>query len=1211
MALNLDTAIRISANVQGGNQIQAFSRDIRNLETAAKVSSGDLGRMNIAINRMAREAGNTTTGLRQHISALQTLRDRVDINSNAYRRLGTEIEGLRGKLRGLDGDAKRTGETLSRGGVGSALRGGGGAALGALATGGGVQGAAGALTGSMLASGSAAALAGAAGITAAIGVGALAARVGVDAETAQVRLKALTDQFGEYNAAQSAAARIAQTLRISTTEAQDGFSQLYAALRPTGVTLQEVEDAFVGFTAAARISGATATESSAALLQLKQALGSGVLQGDELRSIREQAPLVGQAIAKEMGVTVGELKKLGSEGQITTDIVIRALAKLKGEKLDQLNAQFDTSAQAMKDLQTASEDFGRSVARVFGPTTVELVKTLAFAVQALNSTFEIALGNQNALNNAGDWWRARLQAEKDVPFSPRDILPGSNRDRRVTQRINQLFRQYQSSRPDQASDSPTSSQQAARDAAAGERQAARNRAAAANEQASQKAADKARREQEKAQREAEKAQQDQLDYQNDLFNIRLNFEKRLADFREQSLDRAKQMERDIGDQRLQLERSTDELRRRSEGQTQDFLLKLERDRLAAIGGDTSALDFEIEMTKVRRDASEQLIRNEQDAADRKLTLERSVENYRRTVAEGIRDITIDAGQQWADRVRKGATDAVATLGGATATGGGSAIFGSTGNVRNAPGWVHGHFQTNSGSLQSLMQDVLPVVRGLVSRGVPTELANGQRFTQGMSDAQIMSLLRQGAMLHSHSGDGRSIDIFVPQGTRVPGAVLDVRNTGGRGGVTGMLPGSGSSWVGHLDPASRSGGGSVSAANNIRPTPTAARNLQAELRPATPLQPLNAAMLQVPGMEGINAATAGVLQASDAQRLAANALPPSEVLAKLGEQYGDITQELGQQQRSSRQQLEDYQRILTLQRSGLSPELAQQSVERARSAEREATQLQALENQTVQYLQQAGLTDKQRQTAQALLEATRERALQLPDITANLDREAATLERLRDLEQQRQALIQGMANTIGGGLGSALDLLIEGTENWGNSLRGIASGVLKDIAKQLVQIYAVQPATKGLQSLLGNLFGGGNPAGAAAAAGAGASVYTMPMLSGVPAITGAFANGGIMTSAGPLPLRAYANGGIAAGPQLALFGEGRRPEAYVPLPDGRRIPVAMQGGGGGGSVVNVTVNAEGSAVQGDSGRSEQLGQVVARAIQEEMIRQRRPGGLLAQ
>lgn len=66
----------------------------------------------------------------------------------------------------------------------------------------------------------------------------------------------------------------------------------------------------------------------------------------------------------------------------------------------------------------------------------------------------------------------------------------------------------------------------------------------------------------------------------------------------------------------------------------------------------------------------------------------------------------------------------------------------------------------------------------------------------------------------------------------------------------------------------------------------------------------------------------------------------------------------------------------------------------------------------------------------------------------------------------------------------------------------------------------------------------------------------------------FANGGIMTSAGPLPLRAYASGGIANSPQLALYGEGARPEAYVPLPDGRTIPVTMKGAG---TVVKVDVH----------------------------------------
>lgn len=63
----------------------------------------------------------------------------------------------------------------------------------------------------------------------------------------------------------------------------------------------------------------------------------------------------------------------------------------------------------------------------------------------------------------------------------------------------------------------------------------------------------------------------------------------------------------------------------------------------------------------------------------------------------------------------------------------------------------------------------------------------------------------------------------------------------------------------------------------------------------------------------------------------------------------------------------------------------------------------------------------------------------------------------------------------------------------------------------------------------------------------------------------FENGGIMTSAGSVPLRAYSSGGVATSPQLALYGEGRKPEAYVPLPDGRTIPVTMSGGGNGSSL----------------------------------------------
>ena len=72
----------------------------------------------------------------------------------------------------------------------------------------------------------------------------------------------------------------------------------------------------------------------------------------------------------------------------------------------------------------------------------------------------------------------------------------------------------------------------------------------------------------------------------------------------------------------------------------------------------------------------------------------------------------------------------------------------------------------------------------------------------------------------------------------------------------------------------------------------------------------------------------------------------------------------------------------------------------------------------------------------------------------------------------------------------------------------------------------------------------------------------------------FEKGGIMTSAGAVPLHKYAMGGVANSPQLAMFGEGRTPEAYVPLPDGRRIPVHMQGGGGGS--LHQTLNFYGQA-----------------------------------
>lgn len=102
------------------------------------------------------------------------------------------------------------------------------------------------------------------------------------------------------------------------------------------------------------IAGASTEEASNAMLQLSQALGSGVLRGDELNSIFEQAPNLIRTIANYMGQPVGKMRELAAEGKITGDIVKNAILN---SAMD-INAQFDamprTWAQSFQAFKNAS-----------------------------------------------------------------------------------------------------------------------------------------------------------------------------------------------------------------------------------------------------------------------------------------------------------------------------------------------------------------------------------------------------------------------------------------------------------------------------------------------------------------------------------------------------------------------------------------------------------------------------------------------------------------------------------------------------------------------------------------------------------------------------------------------------------------------------------------------------------------------------------------
>lgn len=159
-------------------------------------------------------------------------------------------------------------------------------------------------------------------------------------------------------------------------------------------------------------------------------------------------------------------------------------------------------------------------------------------------------------------------------------------------------------------------------------------------------------------------------------------------------------------------------------------------------------------------------------------------------------------------------------------------------------------------------------------------------------------------------------------------------------------------------------------------------------------------------------------------------------------------------------------------------------------------------------------------------------------------------------------------------------------------------VLADIARIMVQKMLIGLGT----AAMGFLGGGG-----------GGSTYGVTNTS-----FSTLADGGIMSSMGKLPLNKYASGGVAKSPQVAIFGEGRQNEAYVPLPDGKSIPVTMKGGGGAGDnnvSININVDGGGNATQdkkGGKGDADMWGKMadsIKGIVVQTISEQRRPGGQL--
>lgn len=145
-----------------------------------------------------------------------------------------------------------------------------------------------------------------------------------------------------------------------------------------------------------KIAGAGVEETTSAMYQLTQAMASGKLQGDEFRSIMENAPMLAQSIAQEMGMSVGQLKEMSSQGLITADIIKNALfnsAEETNQKFAEIPLTFqDIGTQLQNDLITAFAPVMQEIGNMASSDLLQgALNELAFSFKVVAAAAQVSI----------------------------------------------------------------------------------------------------------------------------------------------------------------------------------------------------------------------------------------------------------------------------------------------------------------------------------------------------------------------------------------------------------------------------------------------------------------------------------------------------------------------------------------------------------------------------------------------------------------------------------------------------------------------------------------------------------------------------------------------------------------------------------------------------------------------------------------------------
>lgn len=218
----------------------------------------------------------------------------------------------------------------------------------------------------------------------------------------EARVRIATQSGGDFNHAMASIREIANQTSAPLSTTGELFNKLTSATKDLGYNQNQVVDLTRTISQAMAVSGGSAQSMDAAITQLAQGLSAGALRGDEFNSVVEQSPRLAQAMADGLGVSIGQLREMANNGELTAQVVGNALksqADVIAKEFAQMPLSVSGSLTVLKNsLMSFIGEMDNELSGAEG--LANFIKSIADGIA--NIDYSVIAGLKNSLQSLGE-----------------------------------------------------------------------------------------------------------------------------------------------------------------------------------------------------------------------------------------------------------------------------------------------------------------------------------------------------------------------------------------------------------------------------------------------------------------------------------------------------------------------------------------------------------------------------------------------------------------------------------------------------------------------------------------------------------------------------------------------------------------------------------------------------------------------------------------